>query len=63
MLALEEAADGVELEDSGVAEAPQELEDSFQDSPEAQSQFGAVLVDSKQTVQDLLQLEEQVLQP
>jgi len=35
----------------------------FQVSPEAHSQFGAVLVVSKQAVQDLLQLEEQVIQP
>ena len=63
MLAEEEAVEVEELEDSGVAAAPQELDDSFHYSPEAHSQFGAVLVDSKQTVQDLLQLEVQVLHP
>jgi len=33
------------------------------DSPVAQAQFGAVLLDSKQEWQDLAQLEEQVAQP
>jgi len=35
----------------------------FQTSPTLHSQLGAVLPDSKQAVQDLLQLEEQVLHP
>lgn len=45
---------------AGVAQV---LVEELQVSPEAHSQFGAVLVDSKQAVQDLLQLEEQVMQP
>jgi hypothetical protein len=63
MLAEAEEEDELELEDSGVAAAIQADSASIQASPEAHSQFGAVLVDSKHIVQDLLQLEEQVLHP
>jgi len=59
----EESPEEEEVSASGVAAAAQELVAAFQVSPEAHSQFGAVLVDSKQAVQDLLQLEEQVIHP
>jgi len=63
MLAEDEAEDEEVVAASGVAAAAQALVAEFHYSPEAHSQFGAVLVDSKQAVQDLLQLEEQVLHP
>lgn len=50
-------------ETSGLEAASQIFFVMFHVSPTAHSQFGAVLPDSKQAVQDLLQLEEQVLHP
>jgi alanine-alpha-ketoisovalerate/valine-pyruvate aminotransferase len=61
MLAEEDVV--VEVVVVSVAAVPQVLVEEDQVSPVAHSQFGAVLVVSKQAVQDLLQLEEQVMQP
>jgi alanine-alpha-ketoisovalerate/valine-pyruvate aminotransferase len=60
---LAEAAAVEEVVVVSVEAVTQVLELDYQVSPEAHSQFGAVLVVSKQAVQDLLQLEEQVMQP
>jgi alanine-alpha-ketoisovalerate/valine-pyruvate aminotransferase len=61
MLAEEDVV--VEVVVVSVAAVEQVLVVEDQVSLEAHSQFGAVLVLSKQAVQDLLQLEEQVMQP
>ena len=63
MLAEELESEVVVVVVSGAAGAAQVLVALDQVSPVAHSQFGAVLVLSKQAVQDLLQLEEQVIQP
>jgi len=60
---LAEEAVVVEVVVASAVAVSQTLEVEFQVSPEAHSQLGAVLVVSKQAVQDLLQLEEQVIQP